>query len=361
MKRYLALATATLFITFSVGKADDIDTKIKEIQKSAYEEGYKKGYLDAQLKEKEKWKEEGRKEIIDRLMMYSNLIDRIFNYKILLQKGNMLPPQVALICDIPSNEYSQSVNCRYEIVAPARFVDPKDMNFKSLIADGKIEELTRPEEPGESVANLITNVYYIGDFDYEVGLDVLKKIYNMGLKTIQKNINGRLLIAVVGDSAPADKIRMLSSAFNVRKMTLDQFMSYTPTPKQPVVMQQPQPQQPVQQSFPPFSHPQQPIMQPPMQPSQAQQPQTQPPTQPPMPIQPPTNQPMQTVQKSGYLCTTTRLKLRTKPNEDSRVIKILKKGTKVKVVETDADWVKISRPALGWVYGEYLEECHSKK
>jgi hypothetical protein len=358
MKRYLALATATLFITFSVGKADDIDTKIKEIQKSAYEEGYKKGYLDAQLKEKEKWKEEGRREIVDRLMMYSNLIDRIFNYKILLQKGNILPPQVALICDNPTNGYSQSVNCRYEIVAPARFVDPKDMNFKSLIADGKIEQLTRPEDPGESVANLITNVYYIGDFDYEVGLDVLKKIYDMGLKTIQRNINGRLLIAVVGDSASADKIRMLSSAFNVRKMTLDQFMSYIPTPKQPAQMPpQPQPPQqpPVQQSFPPFP-PQQP-MQPPMQPPQTQPPQTQQPMQP----VPPT-QVKNVVNQSGeYLCTTTKLRLRAKPDEDSKVIKTLKKGTKVKVVETDADWVKISKPALGWLDKEYLEECHSKE
>ncbi len=352
MKRYLALATATLFITFSVGKADDIDTKIKEIQKSAYEEGYKKGYLDAQLKEKEKWKEEGRREIIDRLMMYSNLLDRIFNYKILLQKGNILPPQVALVCDNPSNGYSQSVNCRYEIVAPARFVDPKDMNFKSLIADGKIEQLTRPEDPGESVANLITNVYYIGDFDYEVGLDVLKKIYDMGLKTIQRNINGRLLIAVVGDSAPADKIRMLSSAFNVRKMTLDQFMSYIPTPKQQTQMasQPPQPTQqpPVQQSFPPFPPPQQPIMQPPMQ-------------QMPMQPVPPSQVNKDVNQSSEYLCTTTKLKLRAKPDEDSKVIKILKKGTKVKVVESDGDWVKVSKPALGWLDGEYLEECHSKK
>ena len=223
MKRVIALALAGIISLPALADVD-IDQKIKQVRQQAYEEGYKQGLIDAQLKYKQKWIEEGRKQILQNLKLYSDLLDRIFNYKVLLKNGRILPPQVALICDegYAKSDEMAGMNCKYKIVAHARFVNPKDFTFESLIAKGKIREYVEPT--GEEKP-IIDNVYVIGVYDYDVGLEIVKRLYEMGLRTVQRNINGKLAIAVFESSVTADKMALLKDEFKPKKMSLAEFMA----------------------------------------------------------------------------------------------------------------------------------------
>ncbi|WP_457628480.1 SH3 domain-containing protein [Persephonella sp.] len=221
MKRVVSLLLAGVMTTTAF--AVDIDEKIKQIRQQAYEEGYKKGWLDSELKNKEKWVREGEERILKRLKLYGELLDRIFNYEVLLKDGRILPPQVALICDKPvidEDEYRE-MSCAYKIVVPARFVNPKNLTFENLIEKGEIENLVKPVDSKP----IIDRVYLVGVFDYDVGLEVVEKLYQMGLRTIQRNIQGKLAVAVFETSLTAEKKEKLQREFRLKKISLQDFMA----------------------------------------------------------------------------------------------------------------------------------------
>jgi len=212
----LLVFTTTVF-------AVDIDEKIKQVREQAYKEGYEKGLLDCELKNRDKWIKEGEQRILKRLLLYGELLDRIFNYEVLLKQGKILPPQVALICDKPvisDNEYRE-MSCYYKIVVPARFVNPKKLTFENLIEKGEIEKIVEETDNRP----IIDNVYLIGVFDYDVGLEVIEKLTDMGLRTIQRNVGGKLAIAVFETGLTEEKKKRLEQEFKLKKMSLQDFMA----------------------------------------------------------------------------------------------------------------------------------------
>ena len=221
-KKFLKLNLCSILVlsfTFpAYGK--NIEETIKKVEQTAYKKGYKKGYEDALKiveKEKEKWIKEGEERILRRLKLYEKLVRRTFNYKLLLQKGNILPPQVALICEKgekTEDEVSSEV-CKYKIVAPARFVKPEDLSFESLIREGKVEKLVKEVNNEVSVGK----IYYVRTFPIEAGLKLEKKLYDAGLKPIQRNVNGKLAVGVFPDPK-AEKVLK-----NYKEMTLIDFMN----------------------------------------------------------------------------------------------------------------------------------------
>ncbi len=217
------ISAFTIAVLMVSGAYAGVDQVVQKVRKEAYQEGYKKGYQDAIEQNKEKWIKEGEKRVINRIKKYGDLVNRVFNYKVLLQKGIILPPQVALICDgeeVTSDVY-KPMNCYYKIVAHARFVKPGEMTFKSLIEEGNVDRLTN----NVSSPQIIDTVYFIGVFNYDTGLRVVRKLYDLGFRTIQRNVNGKLVVGVFPTSA--DKLALIKSEFPVKKMSIAEFMSYT--------------------------------------------------------------------------------------------------------------------------------------
>ena len=53
---------------------------------------------------------------------------------------------------------------------------------------------------------------------------------------------------------------------------------------------------------------------------------------------------------------TVKLNIRTAPQKDAKSIaQPLEKDTKVKVIQTSGEWIKVVAPIVGWVSGEFLE------
>lgn len=206
--------------------AEDIDKQIDKIRKSSYEEGYKVGYTEGYSKGLEEGKKEGMKEVFNRLDLYSDLLEGIFNYKKLLKDGYILPPQVALICN-PDNfnegEYRLG-NCYYKIVSNAKIVNPKEFNYQTLIKEGKIYEVVDKSKEKKEDITIMDRVLYVGNYPYDVGLTIIKKLNSFGVKTIQKNTQGKLYIAVY---MPNDKniYEAMQKEFTLKEMDIRDFMN----------------------------------------------------------------------------------------------------------------------------------------
>lgn len=226
MRKVLIAGVITVFTSgLGFAFAEDIDQKIEKIRKNSYEEGYKAGYTEGYAKGLEEGKKEGMREVFRRLDLYADLLDGVFNYKKLLKDGYILPPQVALICN-PDNysdgEYRLG-NCYYRIVSQAKIVNPKEFNYQTLIKDGKIYELVKDDGEKKDIS-IMDRVLYIGNYPYDVGLTVLKKLNTFGVKTVQKNSQGKLYIAVY---MPQDKsiYEAIKKEFNVKEMDIRDFMN----------------------------------------------------------------------------------------------------------------------------------------
>jgi hypothetical protein len=312
MRKIVAILSTALI--FNSSFAVDIEEKINQVRQDAYKSGYEKGYLDAITKEKEKWIKEGEDRIINRLMLYIDLIERIFNYKVLLKNGKILPPQVALICDngVKSENAIGTVNCEYKIVSNAKFIEnpQQELSFNNLILKGKIEELVRNDIPTNQ--NIERDVYFVGIYDYEVGLDVLKRLYDAGYRTTQRNVDGKLAIAVL--PTPDVDLR------KYKKMSMEQFFSIKDFPKK---------EEPVVQSVQPV--------------------------QPPVEKQIEKKQERTTKTKTGIV-KSEKLIIRTTFKSDGKIIGYLKGGDRVEIIEQGGDWLRIrAKGKEGYVKAKYIE------
>lgn len=307
MRKVLAILSTALMINASF--AVDIDQKIKEVREDAYKSGYEKGYLEAITKEKEKWIKEGEDRIINRLTLYSDLLERIFNYKVLLKNGKILPPQVALVCDNPVKGENAigTMNCEYRIVSNAKFIEnPKqELSFDNLIVKGKIEELVK-DTPSQD--NIERDVYFVGVYDYEVGLDVIKRLYDAGYRTIQRNINGKIAIAVL-PSPDVDLSRY-------KRMPIQNFLTMDVKEEKPQPVAQPTPVAP--------------------------------------PPQEPKNKDVNNV-KTGVI-KADKVNLRTSVSKKGRVIGRLNKGDTVEIIEEGKEWIRVrAKGKEGYVKAKYVE------